>query len=148
MFSMMPYRNHNINRAPATRDFFNPFNDDIFRAFFGDERLNGSFKVDVKDEGDHYLLEADLPGVAKDDLHIDVENGVMTISAEMNETKEENNDNYVYRERHYGTMRRAFNLEGIREDDITADYKDGVLHLNLPKLAEESAPAARRIAIN
>ena len=148
MFSMIPYRTHSFNRMPATREFLNPFSDDFFRAFFGDERLSGSFKVDVKDEGDHYLLEADLPGVSKDDLHIDVENGVMTISAEMNEAREETRDNYVYRERRCGTMRRAFNLEGVNEDAITAAYTDGVLQLNLPKLAEEPEPAARRIEIN
>ena len=148
MFNMIPYRAHTFSRTPATRDYLNPFSDDFFRAFFGDDRLEGTFKVDVKDEGDHYLLEADLPGVGKDDVHIDVENDVMTISAEMNQTREENHDNYVYRERRCGTMRRAFNLEGVNEDGITAAYKDGVLQLNLPKLAEEPAPAPRTIPIS
>ena len=146
MYSMIPYRTHSFNRA--NRDFLNPFSDDFFRAFFGDNRMSGSFKVDVKDEGDRYLLQADMPGVSKDDVHIDVENGVMTITAEMNETKEENNDNYVCRERRYGTMRRSFSLEGVREDEISAEYKDGVLALTLPKVAEDTAPKSRRIAIN
>ena len=66
MFNMIPYRAQTFSRTPATRDYLNPFSDDFFRAFFGDDRLDGSFKVDVKDEGDHYLLEADLPGVGKD----------------------------------------------------------------------------------
>lgn len=148
MFSMIPYRSHSFSRMPAARDFLNPFSDDFFRAFFGDDRVGGSFKVDVKDEGDHYLLEAEMPGAQKDDVHIDIENGVMTISAELNQTREENKDNYVYRERRYGSMQRSFNLEGIQEDNITAEYKDGVLRLNLPKVADEPAPAARRIAIN
>ena len=148
MFGMIPYRTHSFSRVPATRDYLNPFSDDFFRAFFGDDRMSGSFRVDVKDEGDHYLLEADLPGANKDDVHIDVENGVMTISAETRETREENHDNYVYRERRFGTVQRSFNLEGVNEDGITAEYKDGVLKLNLPKLAEEPAPAARRIAIS
>lgn len=148
MFSMIPYRSHSINRAGADREFMNPFADDFFRAFFGDERANASFRVDVKDEGDKYLLEAELPGVDKDNVHIDIEDGVMTISAELNETKEENRGNYVYRERRCGSMHRSFDLDGVREDDITAEYKDGVLRLDLPKRAETPAPAARRIAIN
>ena len=148
MFNMIPYRAHIMNRAPMTRDFFNPFNDDFFRAFFGGEPMNGSFKVDVKDEGDHYLMEAELPGVNRDDLHIDVEDGVMTISAETNETREENRENYVYRERRSGSVRRSFNLDGIDEDAITATCKDGVLRLRLPKLSEASAPEKKRIEIN
>ena len=148
MFSMIPYRTHSINRAPMTRDLFNPFDDDFFRGFFGDSRLNGTFRVDVKDEGDHYQLEAELPGVDKDHVHIDVENGVMTISAETDESREENRDSYVYRERRTGSMRRAFNLEGIEEDGISAACKDGVLTLTLPKKAETPVPAAKRIEIH
>ena len=147
MYNMIPYRGNSLSRG-LMHDFMNPFNDDFFRSFFGDERGAASFRVDVKDEGDRYVLQADLPGVKKDDLHIDVENGVMTISAEMNETREENKDNYVYRERRVGSMRRTFDLEGIREEDIAADYKDGVLQLTLPKKEEAPAPASRRIAIN
>ena len=146
MYNMVPYRGSNLSRG-LMRNFMNPFNDDFFRSFFGDERLANSFKVDVKDEGGHYLLEAELPGMNKDDLRIDVENGVMTISAETNETREENKDNYVYRERRVGSMRRSFDLEGIREEDITAEYTNGVLRLTLPKKEETTPPASHQIPI-
>lgn len=148
MFGMIPYRNHSIDRAPMFRDGLDLFNDNFFRAFFGGEQMPGTFRVDVKDEGDHYLMEAELPGMKRDDVHIDVENGVMTISAETNETREENHDNYVYRERRCGSARRAFNLEGINEDGITAAYTDGVLRLNLPKKVETPAPEKKQIQIN
>ena len=151
MFSIIPYRS---NRAMAQRPTRGFFDDDFFRPFFeegfgGLMRPERAMKVDVRDEGDHYLLEADIPGVAKDDVKVEVEGGVLTIAAEYNQENEEKNDenHYVYRERHCGSMRRAFNVEGIREDDITAEFRDGVLRLTLPKQAEEPKPAARAIEI-
>ena len=69
-------------------------------------------------------------------------------SAETDESREENRDSYVYRERRTGSMRRAFNLEGIEEAGISAACKDGVLTLTLPKKAETPVPAAKRIEIH
>ena len=89
-------------------------------------------KVDVRNEGEKFVLEADMPGMHKDDLKIEVDEGVLTISAVYNEDREQKDeeDKYVYRERRIGNMSRSFNLEGIREDDITASFKDGVLTAN------------------
>ena len=98
------------------------------------------------DRGDHYSLEAELPGVRKEDVQVSVENGVLTISANTGTENEQKTDNYIYRERRYGSMQRAFSLEGIREDGISAEYKDGVLRLNLPKEIDP-APAKRLIDI-
>ena len=143
MFGLIPYT-HNITRR-NDRDFLNPFSDDFMREFFG-TISNVGFRVDVRDEGDHYTMEAELPGVKKEDVKVSVENGVMTITATTNTEGQHNNDNYVYRERRYGSMQRAFSLEGIREDEIAGEYKDGVLTLNLPKLTE-NVPAKREITI-
>lgn len=143
MFGLIPYT-RNITRR-NDRDFMNPFSDDFMRAFFGTDS-NVGFKVDVRDEGDHYMMEAELPGVKKEDVKVSVENGVMTISATADTEDQRSNDNYVYRERRYGSMQRAFSLEGIREDEISGEYKDGVLRLNLPKLTE-NVPAKREITI-
>ena len=152
MFSMIPYR---TNRAVAAhnQNTYNPFSDDFFRSFFGDDFANGllgterPMKVDVQDEGDHYLLEADAPGFTKENVRVSVENGILTIAAE---TKQEDNKEekgkYIYRERRYGRTSRSFNLEGIDENGISAAFEDGVLKLNLPKKVEE-APAAREITI-
>ncbi|MBE5808325.1 MAG: Hsp20/alpha crystallin family protein [Clostridiales bacterium] len=149
---MIPYR---TNRGVATRNqsVYDPFNGDFFRSFFGDDLANGllgaerPMKVDVCDEGDHYLLEADAPGLTRDDIKVSVENGVLTIAAETHsEENKEEQGKYVYRERRYGRTSRAFNLDGIDESGITAAFTDGVLKLELPKKADE-APAAREIKI-
>ena len=151
MFNMTPYK---TSRSVMPRGLFDEFSNDFFRPFFeggftGLTRPERAMKVDVRDDGDKYTLEADIPGVSKDDLKVEVSNGVLTISASYNQEKEEKGEDerYVYRERRCGSMSRAFNVEGIREDDIAAQFKDGVLTLTLPKEPEKALPEARAIEI-
>jgi len=147
MFSMIPYRsNRSLRTRDDERDLFNPFADDFFRAFFGDERYMVNMKVDVEDKGDHYLLEADLPGIDRENLRVDVDNGIMTITAEVKKENDEKKKNYVCHERRWGTSSRSFNLDGIDENNITGEFKDGVLKLTLPKQAEAKA-TSRKIEI-
>lgn len=153
MFNMMPYRaNHNIARR-ENRGYFEDFANDFFRPFFGDFGMMADqrlMKVDVKDEGDRFVLEADMPGMKKDDLKVEVNDGVLTIAANYDENTEQKDDQtkYVYRERRCGSMRRSFNVEGIQEEGITAAFKDGVLTLTLPKRAEAEKPETHTIEIN
>ena len=153
MFSIIPYRtNRNMTRR-ENRGYFEDFANDFFRPFFADNfgmmADQRPMKVDVKDEGDHYTLEADMPGMKKDDLKVEVNNGLLTISANYDENNEKKDEEskYVYRERRCGSMSRSFNVEGIREEDITASFKDGVLTLNLPKVAEAEKPETHAIEI-
>lgn len=153
MFSIIPYRtNHNMTRR-ENRGYFEDFANDFFRPFFADNfgmmADQRPMKVDVKDEGDHYTLEADMPGMKKDDVKVEVNDGVLTISAEYNRTEEQKNeeDKYVYRERRFGSMSRSFNVEGIEENAITAEFRDGVLKLALPKCQPAPKPEARAIEI-
>lgn len=154
MFSMIPFRsNHNV--ATREANAYNPFSDDFFRAFFGDDFANGMLsaerplKVDVRDEGDHFLLEADMPGMTRENVHVNVEDGVLTISSEVNEEKNEENEKgrYVYRERRYGRTSRSFNLDGIQENAISAQFKDGVLRLTLPKEERQQQRGGRAVEI-
>lgn len=153
MFNMMPYRaNQNMTRR-ENRGYFEDFANDFFRPFFGDFGMLAEqrpMRVDVRDEGDQFVLEADMPGMKKDDLKVEVNDGVLTISAnyDQNTEKKDDEDKYIFRERRFGSMRRAFNVEGIREEDITAAFKDGVLTLTLPKQAEPEKPETHTIEIN
>ncbi len=144
MFGLIPYT-ANITRR-NDRSFMSPFSDEFFRSFFGNAPSTG-FRIDLRDEGDRFLMEAELPGIKKEDLKITVEKGVLTVSANNGGDTEEKRENYIYRERRFGSMQRSFSLEGIREEAITAEYADGVLKIVLPRIAEEQ-PAKREITIN
>ncbi len=137
---MIPYTNRS---SSSLMDLFDEFE----RSVFGENgRRAPVFSTDIRDEGDHYLLEAELPGFQKEDIDLDVNNGVLTISASHQESKEETRDNYLCRERRSGSFTRSFNLEGIQEDGISASYQNGVLELKLPK-QQEVLPQSRKIAI-
>ena len=104
-------------------------------------------KVDVRDLGDAFELTADLPGLKKEDIKLGYENNYLTISAEGQESKDDKDEkgSYIRRERHYGSMSRSFYIDGIDETKVSAEFKDGVLHVNLPKA--QVTQAAKQIEI-
>ncbi len=109
-----------------------------------------AFGTDVSDEGDFYQLTADLPGVKKEDIQIDVENGILTIKAERNEETEDQDKKgrYIRRERTYGSYQRSFDLSNVDDEKITAKYEDGVLTLELPKKQPPEIEGKKSITIN
>ena len=140
MMTMIPYRT-----AMSARPY-DAFADNFFRSLFGNTQ-NESFRVDVQDKGDAYVIEADLPGVARENIHVDLNEDVLTISAEKAENAEEKENGYIMRERRTGKASRSFNVEGIRKEDISAAYENGVLTLTLPKQVEAPKDTHRRIEI-
>ncbi len=114
MSNLIPYRyRRNALLRPDTL-----LSDDFFRSFFtpfANDTFTGGFKVDVRDMGDKYLLEADMPGLKRDQVKIDVDDGILTIRAEMDESKNEEKDNYVMCERRYGACSVPSNVSGINE---------------------------------
>ena len=143
MYEMMPFtRNHGV-------DLYRPFRDleELERSLFANSSA-AAFKTDIRDTGDAYVLEADLPGMKKEDIHIDIDGDRLSISAERSAVKEEKDENggYVRCERSYGSFSRSFDISGIRGEDISAAYADGVLTLTLPKQAR-TVPASRRLEI-
>ncbi|MDY3927797.1 MAG: Hsp20/alpha crystallin family protein [Clostridia bacterium] len=149
MFELRPYshRNNSLYNPFKTMD---EFEKQLFESPFS--FFNGSvideFKTDIKDEGDHYELEADLPGFDKNDIKIDINGDVMTLSAERHSEHEENDkkDKYVRCERSYGYYSRDFDLSNVKADEIKAKYENGVLKLVLPK-KHETISKSRRLEI-
>ena len=140
MFGMLPFERSEDN-------VFDTF-DNFARNFFRSSNTSlPAFRTDIRDEGDHFLLEADLPGFRKEDIDLHLQDGVLTITAKRQEEQEEKKEGkYLCRERRMGSCARAFDVSGIREEDITAAFEDGVLKLTLPKQGEP-VPQSRRIAI-
>jgi len=118
-----------------------------FESFFSTQDL-AEFKTDVIDEGDHYLLEADLPGFDKKDIHLDVSGDTLTISAQRHSRVEEKDqqDKLIRVERSYGSYSRQFDLSAVDAEGIKARYDNGVLQLTLPK-KEIRKPASRQLEI-
>ena len=146
MYTMVPYRTRRNVARPVMNDLLD---DRFFRSFFdmGDVVGAAGFRVDVREEGDAYILEAELPGVKPEDVSLTTEDDVLTIAADVNNDKQTHHDGYLYSERRTGHMERRFQLEGIRQEDISASCANGVLTVTLPKAKPAAAPTARRIAI-
>ena len=145
MFELIPF-DHRGNRV-SVYDPFRMF-DDMERSFFGsgNHPTLGSFRTDVTDTGDAFVLDAELPGFKKEDIKIDVENDCLTISAERKVDEEEKKKNFIKRERFYGSYSRSFDVSGVNVDEIQAEYTDGVLKLTMPKKVE-TVPPTRRLEI-
>ena len=144
MFTMTPYRGSRSMTAHRTPSLFD---DRFFRSFFdmNDWMGNMGFRVDIHDNEKDYTIEAELPGVTEDQINLTVENDTLTISADMQ--SEHKDEKAYYSERRVGHVSRSFNLDGIDQDHITADYKNGILYVNMPKTQPTEPAGARRIAI-
>ncbi len=140
MFGMIPFERHENN-------LFDAF-DNFERNFFGSTSSAVTFRTDIRDEGDRFVLEAELPGFRKEDIQLHLKDGILTVSAQRTASSEEKDQqgNYIRRERRFGSFARSFDVAGIDEESISAAYQDGILELTLPK-AKPAAPAVRQIQI-
>lgn len=118
------------------------------KAFFSDEAQTG-IKTDIRDTGDSYVIDAELPGYNRDEINVEVNDDILTISAEKHSenNEEDKNSGYIRRERFYGSVTRSFNISEVDASSITAKHENGVLSLTLPKKKEE-LPKSHKIEIN
>ena len=129
--NLVQYKPRALKRLDIDRFF-----EDV-RAFPRWETTPDTPAVDVKENDDHYLLEADLPGLDEKDLEVKVEGNLLTLSAKRNDANEEKKDGYILRERRSSTFCRSFVLpNGAETEKITAGFSNGVLHLTVPKAPE------------
>ncbi|MDM7457231.1 MAG: Hsp20/alpha crystallin family protein [Tepidimonas sp.] len=138
------------NLIPRRMSLFDEFFRDMAPAFYvrplhGDP-LPQQIKVDVKENDQAYVISAEMPGVGKDNIHVSVENNLVTIAAEVKqEDAQRDGDKVLHSERYYGAVSRSFALPSdVDESSASAKYDNGVLTLTLPKKA---AVAGKRIRI-
>lgn len=127
---------------PAALDGLARWPRDIERAIdvFLGENTPEVFRVDVRQEGDQLVFEAELPGVARDNVNVAVENGLLTIRATFAKVAEESKNHYHLCERRSGEYRRSFKLPTTADaEKIDATLKDGILTLRIPT-REEAKP--------
>jgi len=143
-------------RYNPTRNVSSYFNN--FDRFFNDGFFNPasslqsdsevSFKpaADIYEEENSFVIKTDLPGLTREDIELDLKDGILTIKGKRKSEKEEKKENYYRKERSFGSFSRSFSLsETVNQDEIKAEFKNGVLRVELPK-KEEVKP--KQIEIN
>lgn len=126
--------------------------DNAFDSMFDDSRFfnkSAVMKTDVSLKDGQYLLDMELPGFNKEDIHIDLKDGYLNISASRNVNNEEKDDkgNIVRQERYNGSCSRSFYVGDVKEEDIKASYQNGELKITFPEEAKR-VETQRRIMID
>ena len=150
MFNLVPFdkRNRGLSAADNRGTDMDLFFENFFRDPFSPAYFNGGrqMRVDIRETEKEFILDADLPGIKKDQINMEVNDDQLTISVVEDENKETKKEGYIYRERRYGTISRSFPLTNIDADKITAAFENGMLSVTLPK-KEPGLPTSRRIDI-
>lgn len=144
MFNLVPF--HRRHRGMVELDdFFNDFFNNFDRFGLVDRGIN-AFRTDIKETENEYIILAELPGVNKENINIEVDENYMIITAVNDEIIEEEKNNYIRKERRSGRFQRSFNVSDVNVDEIEAKYENGILEVRLPKA--EPRKNVRRIDIN
>jgi HSP20 family protein len=135
MAGLVPFNRRRADVLSTGFDSFQNMLDDFFAEGWPLRRsLSGdTFKIDVQDNQTEYLIEAELPGIKKEDISIAVDEGRLNISVNSDETTEEKGKNYIHKERRYTSMSRSIMLGDADASAIKAKLDNGVLTLNVPK---------------
>ena len=137
MFNLNPYKKNNITlekKEDVFEHFFDNFFDDFLQPLNDkiDNTFN-TFKVDVIEEEDHYIILSDLPGFEKENVSIEYENNYLTIIAKTDLEKTIETSKFIRRERKVGDFKRSFFIENVLLDDMNASFINGVLKIKLGK---------------
>jgi HSP20 family protein len=136
MFGITPYNRRN-NSVEKRNDFWDMGS--VFENFFDDSFLPGFFrganqiKADIRENEKEYIVDAEIPGVKKEDIKLELRDDVLTIVVEHNEEVNEERDNYIRRERKSGSYSRSFQVDNVKNEDVKASYDNGILTITLPK---------------
>ena len=131
-------------------DFMDGFDSFMDRSALYGKHGKNLMKTDVRDVGDHYELDMDLPGFKKDEIHIELKNGYLTISAAKGLDKDEKTSEgkYIRQERYTGACSRSFYVgTDLQPKDVSAKFTDGILELTFPKEAPKKEPDVTRVEI-
>lgn len=139
MFNFLPMNNRDNN--DLSRGFNNLFS--LFNTDFS------TMRTDIQDLGDKFLLTMEIPGVDKSDIKINIKDNILNVSVDstVDEDKSDESGNYIHRERSYQSASRNFAIEDIKKDEITAEFKNGLLKIDLPKENPDEAEDTHEIEI-
>ena len=137
-------RNNNLGVS-----LFDNMFDDFFKdPFFTRNNAVKVMKTDIQEKDNNYVLDMDLPGYEKEDIKIELHDGYLTVSAEKNEEKEDKHAKYLKRERFTGMCSRSYYVgDNLKEEDIKANFKNGILTIEFPKEVEKKVEEKKYIPI-
>ena len=122
--------------------------DEVFMDPFFSEKENKIMKTDIKEKDGNYVLEVDVPGYNKENIQIELHEGYITVTATHNEEKEDKNSKYLKRERFTGMCSRSYYVgENVTEEDIKANFRNGILTIEFPKELEKKIEEKKYIPI-
>ena len=125
-------------------DIFRKFNESFFDV---DNESAWTPRVNVSEKGSEYEITAELPGIKKEDITLDLKDNRLTIKGEKKAEKKEEKENYLRVERSYGSFERSFYInDDVDVANVNANYKDGILHITLPK-KEEAKPKQIKVEV-
>lgn len=131
--------NNRQNIENIFAEFFNDFNKPASSLLSETMRASLLPRLNISETDNKYFIEAELPGVKQSDLELKLDNNILVIKGKTEESKESKERNYFMRERYYGSFQRSLTLpNNINENDITANFKDGILNIEITKKLENS----------
>jgi len=149
MSGLIPFnkRNSNLARAGTGFDEFYNMLDDFFTGDLtpGRSLLRDTFKIDIQEKDNEYLVEAELPGINKDEIDLNIDNDNLCISVNRSEETNKDGKNFIHRERRSTSMSRSIRLANAKLDEISAKLDNGILNITIPKA--EKAANSRKIDI-
>lgn len=146
MLGLTPFNKNQLQRQGGydLMDFYNMFDDFFDKDFFNVRNLkNDTFKMDVKELDQSFLIEAEMPGVKKEEIQLEYQDNRLSICINRQEDINEEKENYIHRERRVSSMQRSIFLKDVNIDSIDAKLEDGILRIQIPK----SEPQANRVQI-
>ena len=137
MAGLVPFnrRNANLTRAGAGFDDFYNMLDDFFSdgTMSGRNLLRDTFKIDIVENDNEYIVEAEIPGIRKEEIDLNIEEETLSISVNRSEEVNKDEKNYIHRERRSTAMSRRIRLQGAKLDEISAKLEEGILSITIPK---------------
>ncbi|CAH2215420.1 Hsp20/alpha crystallin family protein [Tepidibacter aestuarii] len=135
MFGLTPFNRNSVQKRNGNFvDFYNIIDDFFNDAYFPVRNLqDDTFKMDVKETSKEYLIEAEVPGLKKEEINVDYNDNRLLISVQKDEQINEEKGNYIHKERRSSEMRRSVYLKDVKRDSITAKLENGILKITAPK---------------
>ena len=136
---------------PRKRNDFDLFDEMFGMDPFFERRVAKLMKTDIKEKGDKYIIDIDLPGYDKENIDLEIEDGYLKVSAKVDKNIDESDEEekYIHQERFYGECSRSFYIgKNIKEEDIKASFKKGILTLTIPKEEQKKLEEKKKIQID